>query len=70
MSDELRKRADYVIHKISQLVDENSTSKVVQDILIDLLEDQEETLKRIVEIEKEIYEIKEELKGSDFHKMR
>jgi len=70
MSDDIKKKADYTTKRISALVEDLSVSKLVQDTLIDLLEDQEETTKLLFDLENQIRDIKENLKDSSTHKMK
>lgn len=70
MSDDIKKKADYTTKRISALVKDLSVSKLVQDTLIDILEDQEETTKLLFDLENQIRDIKENLKDSSAHKMK
>jgi len=70
VSDELKKKSNYITRRISELVNDTSTSKLIQDTLIDLLEDQEQMNKLLFDLENQFKDIQENLKDTDSHKMK
>lgn len=70
MSKDDREKEAHVIQQISQLVKHESIEPLVKNILVDLLEDQEETIRIVHELENKVNDIEQSLKDTDAHSRR
>jgi len=70
VSKDEREKEAHVIQQISQLVKLPSVEPIVKNILVDLLEDQEETMKIVHELENKVNDIEQSLKDTDAHSRR